>query len=49
MITNLLDFAIMRSMDNLAREDIILEAQAKVGHDGVQPNANLVLEKQARG
>jgi|SRR5882724_641575 len=45
MIANLLDFAIMRSTDNLARENIILRATAKLDHDRVQPNATLLLEK----
>jgi len=35
MIANLLDFAIMRSTDNLARENIILRATAKLDHDRV--------------
>jgi hypothetical protein len=45
MIANLLDFAIMRSADNLARENIMLKATAKLADDGEQPNANLLLEK----
>jgi hypothetical protein len=45
MISNLLDFAIMRSADNLARENIMLKANAKLDHDSVQPNASLLLEK----
>ena len=45
MIANLLDFAIMRSADNLARENIMLKATEKLDHDGVQPNASLLLEK----
>jgi hypothetical protein len=45
MIANLLDFAIMRSTDNLARENIIHRATAKLDHDRVQPNATLLLEK----
>jgi hypothetical protein len=45
MVANLLDFAIMRSADNLARENIMLKATAKLDHDGEQPNASLLLEK----
>ena len=45
MIANLLDFAIMRSADNLARENIRLKATAKLDDDGEQPNASLLLEK----
>ena len=45
MIANLLDFAIMRSADNLARENIMLKATAKLGDDGEQPNASLLLKK----
>ena len=45
MITNLLDFAIMRSADNLARENMMVKANAKLDHDRVQPNASLQLEK----
>ncbi len=45
MIANLLDFAIMRSTDNLARENIIVKATPKLDHDSVQPNAGLLLEK----
>lgn len=45
MITSLLDFAIMRSADNLARENIMLKATAKLEHDSVQPNASLRLEE----
>jgi hypothetical protein len=45
MITNLLDFAIMRSADNLARENIMLKTAAKLDHDNVQPNASLLLEE----
>jgi hypothetical protein len=45
MIANLTNFAIMRSADNLARENIMQKATAKVEHDGVRPNAYLTLEK----
>lgn len=45
MIANLLDFAIMRSADNLARENIMLKATAKPDDHGEQPNASLPLEK----
>ena len=45
MIANLTNFAIMRSADNLARENIMQKATAKVDHDGVRPNAYLTLEK----
>ena len=43
MIANLTNFAIMRSEDNQARENIMQKATAKV--DGVRPNAYLTLEK----
>jgi hypothetical protein len=45
MISNLLDFAIMRSADNLARENIMVKTNAKLDHDSLQPNASLPLEK----
>ncbi len=45
MLANLTNFAIMRSADNLAREKIMQKATAKLDHDGVQPNADLALEK----
>ena len=45
MIANLTDFAIMRSADNLARENIMQKATVKVEHDGARPNAYLALEK----
>jgi hypothetical protein len=45
MIANLTNFAIMRSADNQARENIIQKATVKVDHDGVRPNAYLTLEK----
>ena len=45
MISNLTNFAIMRSTDNLARENIMQKATTKVDHDGVRPNAYLTLER----
>jgi hypothetical protein len=46
MVANLLNFAIMRSSDNLARENIIVKATAKLDHDGLRsPNRSAVLEK----
>jgi hypothetical protein len=45
MIANLTNFAIMRSADNLGRENIMQKATVKVEHDGAQPNAYLALEK----
>lgn len=45
MIANLTNFAIMRSADNLARENIMQKATVKVERDGAQPNASLALEK----
>jgi hypothetical protein len=45
MIANLTNLAIMRSADNLALENIMQKAMAKVDHDGVRPNAYLTLEK----
>ncbi len=45
MIANLTNFAIMRSADNLARENIMQKATVKVEHDGSRPNAYLALEK----
>jgi hypothetical protein len=45
MIANLTNFAIMRSADNLARENIMQKATAKVDHDGVPPNAYLTLKR----
>ena len=45
MIANLTNFAIMRSADNLARENIMQKATVKVDHDGPPPNANLALER----
>jgi len=44
MLANLTDFAIMRSADNLARENIVQKATAKLDPDRVQPNASLLLE-----
>jgi hypothetical protein len=43
MLANLTDFAIVRSADNLARENIMQKA-AKLDPDSVQPNASLLLE-----
>jgi len=45
MIANLTNFAIMRSADNLTRENIMQKATAMVERDGVRPNAYLTLEK----
>lgn len=45
MIANLTNFAIMRSEDNQARENIMQKATTKVDHDGVRPNSYLTLEK----
>ena len=45
MIANLTTFAIMRSADNLARENIMQKAAVKVEHDGAHPNDYLALEK----
>ena len=45
MLANLTNFAIMRSTDNLARENIMQKATSTLDHDGVQPNATLLLEK----
>jgi hypothetical protein len=45
MLANLTNFAIMRSADNLARENIMQKATSTLDHDGVQPNATLLLEK----
>jgi hypothetical protein len=45
MLANLTNFAIMRSTDNLARENIMQKATSTLEHDGVQPNATLLLEK----
>jgi hypothetical protein len=45
VIANLLDFAIMRSTDNQARENIMQRASAKLGHDSPRPNASLLLER----
>jgi len=45
MLANLTNFAIMRSADNLARENIMQKATSTLEHDGVQPNATLLLEK----
>ena len=45
MIANLTNVAIMRSADNLARENIMQKATVKVEHDGSRPNAYLALEK----
>jgi hypothetical protein len=44
MIANLTNFAIMRSADNLARENIMQKATAKAGHESPPPNASLLLE-----
>jgi len=35
----------MHSADNLARENIVQKATAKLDHDSVQPNASPLLEK----
>ena len=43
MLANMTDFAIVRSADNLARENIMQKA-AKLDPDSVQPNASLLLE-----
>ena len=43
MFANLLNFAIMRSADNVARENVVAKATAKLEHDGVRPNASVVL------
>ena len=40
MITNLTSFAIMRSADNQARENIMQKVAEKARHDGERPNAN---------
>ena len=45
MLANLTNFAIMRSTDNLARENIMQKATSTLEHDGVQPTATLLLEK----
>ena len=45
MLANLTNFAIMRSTDNLARENIMQKATSTLEHDDVQPNATLLLEK----
>ena len=45
MLANLTNFAIVRSADNLARETIMQKATSTLDHDGVQPNATLLLEK----
>lgn len=45
MLANLTNFAIMRSADNLARENIMQKATSTLDHDGVQSNATLLLEK----
>ena len=45
MIGNLTNFAIMRSADNLARENIMQKALVKVEHEGTRPIAYLALEK----
>jgi hypothetical protein len=44
MIANLTNFAIMRSADNLARENIMQKAAVKIEHDGARPNSDLTLE-----
>ena len=44
MIANLTNFAIMRSADNLARENIMQKATVKIEHDGARPNSDLTLE-----
>jgi hypothetical protein len=43
MFANLLNFAIMRSADNVARENVVAKATAKLEHDGVRPNVSAVL------
>ncbi len=45
MIANLTNFAIMRSADNLARENIMQKATEKTHHGGPPPNASLMLER----
>ncbi len=45
MLANLTNFAIMRSADNLARENIMQKATSTLDHDDVQPSATLLLEK----
>ena len=45
MIANLTNFAIMRSADNLARENIMQKATEKTHHGGPPPTANLMLER----
>src|SRR5882724_11464924 len=44
MIANLTNFAIMRSADNQARENIMQKATEKARHDGERPNANRMLQ-----
>ena len=45
MFANLLNFAIMRSADNLSRENVLAKVTAKLEHDGVRPNASVVLRE----
>jgi hypothetical protein len=45
MIANLTNFAIMRSADNLARENIMQMAMEKTHHGGAPPNASSMLER----
>jgi len=40
MIANLTSFAIMRSADNQARENIMQKVTEKARHDGERPNVN---------
>ena len=44
MIANLTNFAIMRSADNLVRENVMEKATAKADHEGLPPSASLLLE-----
>lgn len=44
MMANLTNFAIMRSADNLARENIMQKVTEKAHHSGPPPNAKLALE-----
>jgi len=48
MFGNLLNFAIMRSADNLSRENVLAKATAKLEHYGVRPNASVVLREVKR-
>ena len=48
MFANLLNFAIMRSADNVARENVVAKTTAKLEHDGVRPSASVVLGEVKR-